>query len=101
MVKDGRSLAQRTADEIYDMIFKKRRFPSGGKLPNENELSAELGISRATLREAIRILAAHQVLEIRRRGFWRYAGARGPSSRESPPCLTITASAVWSTSESA
>ena len=66
MVKDGRSLAQRTADEIYDMIFKKRRFPSGGKLPNENELSPQLGISRATLREAIRILALQGILEVRR-----------------------------------
>lgn len=65
-MKDGKTLAQRTADEIYDMIFKERRFPSGGKLPNENELSGELGISRATLREAIRILALQGILEVRR-----------------------------------
>lgn len=65
-MKDVRNLAQRTADEIYDMIFRERRFQPGGKLPNENELSAELGISRATLREAIRILALQGILEVRR-----------------------------------
>ena len=36
------------------------------KLPNENELSEELKISRTTLREAIRILATNGILEIQR-----------------------------------
>ena len=38
----------------------------GEKLPNENELSEELKISRTTLREAIRILATNGILEIQR-----------------------------------
>ena len=63
---NSKSLAQRTADEIYDLIFKERRFQPGEKLPNENELSVSLGISRATLREAIRMLALQGILEVRR-----------------------------------
>ena len=38
----------------------------GDKLPNENELSEELGVSRTTLREAVKFLIAHNVLEIKR-----------------------------------
>jgi len=37
----------------------------GDKLPNESELSAELGVSRSSLREGMRILAAYGVVEIR------------------------------------
>ena len=59
-------LSDRVADEILTMITIEKRFTPGDQLPNENDLSQELGISRTTLREAIRILAAHGVLEIRR-----------------------------------
>lgn len=59
-------LSDRVADDILTMITIEKRFTPGDQLPNENELSQELGISRTTLREAIRILAAHGVLEIRR-----------------------------------
>lgn len=38
----------------------------GSKLPNENELSKALEVSRTTLREAISFLVAQGVLEIRR-----------------------------------
>ncbi len=38
----------------------------GDQMPNEMELSDELGISRATLREAIKILISQNVLEVRR-----------------------------------
>ncbi|MCD4712784.1 MAG: GntR family transcriptional regulator [Clostridiales bacterium] len=38
----------------------------GDQMPNEMELSEELGISRATLREAIKILISQNVLEVRR-----------------------------------
>ena len=61
-----KSLAERTAGKIFDMITTERLFSEGDKLPNENELSQSLGVSRITLREAIRILAAQGVLEVRR-----------------------------------
>ena len=48
------------------MITIEKRFSAGDKLPNENELSEELNVSRTTLREAIRILVAYNVLEIQR-----------------------------------
>lgn len=48
------------------MIVIEKRLLPGEKLPNEIELSCELEISRITLREAFRILAANGVVEIRR-----------------------------------
>lgn len=59
-------LSERTADRLYEMIVEERRYPPGSKLPNENELSAALEVSRTTLREAISFLVAQGVLEIRR-----------------------------------
>jgi len=59
-------LSDRVADDIMSMISIEKRFLPGDQLPNEHELSEELDISRTTLREAIRILVAHGVLEIRR-----------------------------------
>lgn len=59
-------LSDRVADDILTMITIEKRFLPGEKLPNEMELSERLGISRTTLREAVRILAAGGVLEIRR-----------------------------------
>lgn len=66
MAGDAKNLAEAVAEEILSMIASEHRFNVGDKLPNENELSAGLGVSRTTLREAIRVLAAHGVLEIRR-----------------------------------
>jgi DNA-binding FadR family transcriptional regulator len=66
MPKKNKSLSERIADDILAMITIDKRFSVGDKLPNENELSAELKVSRTTLREAIRILVAHNILEIKR-----------------------------------
>ena len=60
------SLAEQAAGQIMDMIMVERRFHPGDKLPNEFELAEELGISRITLREAIRILCTRNIVEIRR-----------------------------------
>ena len=59
-------LSEQVADTILSMITVEKRFLPGGKLPNENELSQEMKISRTTLREAIRILVTAGVLEIKR-----------------------------------
>ncbi|AIQ15104.1 FadR/GntR family transcriptional regulator [Paenibacillus durus] len=66
MKRTGKSLSEHVAEDILAMITIEKKYAAGDKLPNENVLSAELEVSRTTLREAIRILAAHQVLEIRR-----------------------------------
>lgn len=61
-----KSLVQQVADDIYKMITEDKIFVPGEQLPNENTLSSRLGVSRATLREAIRILAAQGVLDVYR-----------------------------------
>ena len=66
MKQVSKSLAESVADDILSMITIDKAYQPGGKLPNENELSGELGVSRTTLREAISFLAAQGVLEIRR-----------------------------------
>ena len=60
------NLSQQTAQRLYTRIVAEKRLKPGDKLPNEVELSAQLGVSRATLREAIRTLSAEGVLEVRR-----------------------------------
>lgn len=60
------NLSQRTADVLRQMIVQKQTYQVGQKLPNENDLSAQLGISRTTLREAIRILASEGLLYVER-----------------------------------
>ena len=62
----NKMLSQSVADNILSMITIEKRFSVGDKLPNEIELSEELNVSRTTLREAIRILVAYNILEIRR-----------------------------------
>ena len=62
----NQNLTQQTAQRLYNQIVVEKRLSPGEKLPNELELSQEMGVSRATLREAIRTLAAQGVLEVRR-----------------------------------
>ena len=62
----NKMLSQSVADNILAMITIEKRYSVGDKLPNELELSEELNVSRTTLREAIRILVAYEILEIRR-----------------------------------
>ncbi len=60
------ALSARVKDDILQMILTEKRFGVGDKLPNEFDLAQELGVSRATLREAVRVLAAQGYLEIHR-----------------------------------
>lgn len=62
----NKMLSQSVADNILSMITIEKRFSTGDKLPNELDLSEELNVSRTTLREAIRILVALDILEIQR-----------------------------------
>ncbi|WP_343208571.1 FadR/GntR family transcriptional regulator [Anaerolentibacter hominis] len=59
-------LSERTADDILEMITVEKRFGPGDKLPNENDLSQELNVSRTTLREAVRILVTNGIVKIER-----------------------------------
>lgn len=62
----AKSLTERTGEALYDMILIQKQFKPGDKLPNEFELSARLGVSRATLREAVSALIAQGVLVVKR-----------------------------------
>lgn len=50
---------------IKNLILSKSIKP-GDKLPNETELSKSFGVSRGTIREAMKILSTHGIIEIRR-----------------------------------
>ena len=63
---EKKSLAQQTAERLYGQIVVEKALASGEKLPNEMELSRQLGVSRATLREALRTLEDQGVVEVRR-----------------------------------
>lgn len=65
-LNQGKSLTERTGEALYDMILIQKQFKPGDKLPNEFELSARLGVSRATLREAVSALIAQGVLVVKR-----------------------------------
>lgn len=66
MPEKEKMLSESIADEIRNMITVDKRFAPGDKLPNENVLANELKVSRTTLREAIKILTAHEILTIHR-----------------------------------
>lgn len=66
MMKGNKMLSQSVADNILSMITIEKKFSIGDKLPNELDLAEELNVSRTTLREAIRILVALDILEIQR-----------------------------------
>ena len=63
---EKQSLSQQTARRLYNLIAAEKKLSPGEKLPNELELSQEMGVSRTTLREAISFLVAQGVLDIQR-----------------------------------
>lgn len=70
------NLREQTIRRLYAEITVEGGMAPGDKLPNELELAQQLGVSRATLREAIRELTARGVLEVRRgRGTFVAPGA--------------------------
>lgn len=58
-------LSEKVAESIITAI-KSGFYAVGDQMSNELQLSEELGVSRATLREAIKILISKNILEVRR-----------------------------------
>lgn len=59
-------------DQIKEFILRRRLHP-GDALPSEAELCAALGVSRSSIREAMRTLGALDIVEVRH-GFGTYVG---------------------------
>src|SRR4029453_12493547 len=58
------SVTTEAIEKVKEMILSGELHP-GAKLPRENELAERLGVSRSSLREAVRALAALNVIETR------------------------------------
>lgn len=60
------NLTEKTAKRISDIILAEKRYSPGERIPSEYEIAQELGVSRLTVREAIKILTANGILYIKR-----------------------------------
>jgi DNA-binding FadR family transcriptional regulator len=58
------SVTSEAIEKVKEMILSGELRP-GTKLPRENDLAQRLGVSRSSLREAVRALAALNVIEVR------------------------------------
>jgi len=63
---EKKSLSQQVSDDIYRMIVVTQELKPGQRLPGEMILSDKLGVSRSTLREAIKSLVSQGVLTVYR-----------------------------------
>lgn len=63
--QNGKSLAERVCDQILQLIIG-QNLASGEKLPNEFKLAESLNVGRGTVREAVKLLASRNILEIKR-----------------------------------
>ena len=59
------TLPERVADQLSQLIID-RKLTAEDKLPNEFELAEQLNVGRGTIREAVKLLVARNVLVIRR-----------------------------------
>ncbi len=66
------------ADELRTMIVSGNRFETGDRLPSEPELAKECGVSRATLREALKVLEAEDLL-YRKHGLGTFVKSTEPA----------------------
>lgn len=62
---DKQPLSERVADDIQEMIIS-QKYLVGERLANEFGLAEELKVGRNTIREAIKLLASKNIVEIRR-----------------------------------
>lgn len=76
-------LAKQVADEIRDAILS-GRLQIDERLPTEEELARRFGISRPTIREALKRLAAQNLIRSQR-GPTGGTFVRRPNPKASPP----------------
>ena len=89
----GRALASQavTRARIRDLIVE-RSLKVGDPLPTEPELMAELGVSRNSLREAIKAMQAVGIIDVRH-GYGTFVGSAGLKSLEEGLGFRLTLSA--------
>lgn len=87
----SKMLSDSVADDLLTMITIDKRFRPGDQLPNENDLSKELNISRTTLRAAIRSLVTNGILEIKRgKGTFVTAKANAQEYQQLSELITVS-----------
>ena len=64
-IKNHSRLSHEVANQIKELIRKEKLRP-GNKLPNEMQLSGLFGVSRPTIREAVKSLVSQNIIEILR-----------------------------------
>ena len=64
MIENGKSLPQQLYEQLVELISETE---PGGRLPSEPKLAKQMGVSRATLREAMRIFETQGIIH-RRQG---------------------------------
>ena len=62
--KKKKTLVEKTSERIVEFI-KERNMQPGDRLPSEHELTEMLKVGRGTLREAIKTLMSHNILDVR------------------------------------
>ncbi|KLU60141.1 HTH-type transcriptional repressor YvoA [Peptococcaceae bacterium CEB3] len=80
-----RSLADLARLELLDEI-RREKYLVGSRLPNEGKLAEEMGVSRNTLREALRVMAAQGIVE-KRQGLGTFV--RAESMPNAKPGLEV------------
>lgn len=63
---ENKRLTDLTADRLLNMLLTEPEYGPGSRLPGEQQLCAMFGVSRTTLREAVRSLVTQGLLEVRR-----------------------------------
>ena len=63
-MRKARKLPEQIADKLREMIIQEE-MKTGAKLPAEAELMARFGVSRSTVREAVKILQTEHIVDIR------------------------------------
>ena len=83
--QSGKSLSDLVRLELLDEI-RRGKYLIDSRLPNEENLAKELGVSRNTLREALRVLEANGIVE-KKQGLGTYV--RGESTPKVKPGLEV------------
>lgn len=83
--QNGKSLSDLVRLELLDEI-RRGKYLIDSRLPNEEQLAKELGVSRNTLREALRVLESNGVVE-KKQGLGTFV--RGETSPKVKPGLEV------------